>query len=312
MSENKDNLTIEQNKTQQSESVLEKKKILYIDDDEVSQKIISKALSKYFHVISELSGTNAMVIAEKEVPNLILLDLNMPNIDGFEILSFFRSHPVLSAIPIICVSGDKEEQTRRRANELGATKYMPKPIDILQVSNDVKNLLNILNNRISSEDAKFQVFIGFNSSEKDLEIKKEIMEHYQNGENILVLSLLDGKHFFKHMNIPNEVFATGKIVYLQIKPSLMSRLPYLEELSSVIFDIKRMLSFEIGSYVLFFDDPDILFTSSEGNQVYSSMFLIRNSFNAIFKKTFYYTKTSKDSKISAVINTMAKILVGNY
>lgn len=291
---------------------IEKKKILYIDDDEVSQKIISKALSKHFKVISELSGTNAMVIAEKEEPNLILLDLNMPNIDGFEILSFFRAHPILSSIPIICVSGDKEESTRRRANELGATKYMPKPIDILQVSNDVKNLLNILNNRINSNDGKCQVFIGFNTSEKDMEIKREILDYYKKGENILILSLLDGKHFFKNIEIPMEVFAEGKIVFLQIKPSLISRLPYLEELSSVIFDMKRMLTFELNSYNLFFDDPDVLFSTTEGNQIYSSMFLIRNSFNTTFKNVFYYTKTSKDNKISATINTMAKILVGNY
>ncbi|MGY3804233.1 response regulator [Pigmentibacter ruber] len=291
---------------------IEKKKILYIDDDEVSQKIISKALSKHFKVISELSGTNAMVIAEKEEPNLILLDLNMPNIDGFEILSFFRAHPILSSIPIICVSGDKEESTRRRANELGATKYMPKPIDILQVSNDVKNLLNILNNRINSNDGKCQVFIGFNTSEKDMEIKREILDYYKKGENILILSLLDGKHFFKNIEIPLEVFAEGKIVFLQIKPSLISRLPYLEELSSVIFDMKRMLTFELNSYILFFDDPDVLFSTNEGNQIYSSMFLIRNSFNTAFKNVFYYTKTSKDNKISATINTMAKILVGNY
>ncbi len=303
---------LEQTNENKPEEKVEKKKILYIDDDEVSQKIISKALSKYFQVISELSGTNAMVIAEKELPNLILLDLNMPNIDGFEILSFFRSHPTLSSIPIICVSGDKEEHTRRRANELGATKYMPKPIDILQISNDVKNLLNILNNRVASSDSKFQVFIGFNSHEKDLEIKKEILDNYKNGENILILSLLDGNHFFKNMNISNEIFAEGKIVYLQIKPSLISRLPYLEELSSVIFDIKRMLSFDINSYIVFFDDPDVLFSTTEGNQVYSSMFLIRNSFNSTFKKVFYYTKTNKDNKISAIINTMAKILVGNY
>lgn len=303
---------LEQTNENKPEEKVEKKKILYIDDDEVSQKIISKALSKYFQVISELSGTNAMVIAEKELPNLILLDLNMPNIDGFEILSFFRTHPTLSSIPIICVSGDKEEHTRRRANELGATKYMPKPIDILQISNDVKNLLNILNNRVASSDSKFQVFIGFNSHEKDLEIKKEILDNYKNGEKILILSLLDGNHFFKNMNISNEIFAEGKIVYLQIKPSLISRLPYLEELSSVIFDIKRMLSFDINSYIVFFDDPDVLFSTTEGNQVYSSMFLIRNSFNSTFKKVFYYTKSNKDNKIPAIINTMAKILVGNY
>ncbi len=307
-----ENKPLEQKIENKPEEKIEKKKILYIDDDEVSQKIISKALSKYFQVISELSGTNAMVIAEKELPNLILLDLNMPNIDGFEILSFFRSHPTLSSIPVICVSGDKEEHTRRRANELGATKYMPKPIDILQISNDVKNLLNILNNRVTSSDSKFQVFIGFNSHEKDLEIKKEILDNYKNGENILILSLLDGSHFFKNMNIENQVFSEGKIVYLQIKPSLISRLPYLEELSSVIFDIKRMLNFDINSYIVFFDDPDVLFSTTEGNQVYSSMFLIRNSFNSTFKKVLYYTKTSKDNKISAIINTMAKILVGNY
>ena len=289
-----------------------KKKILYIDDDEVSQKIISKALSKHFDVVSELSGTNAMVLADKENPNLILLDLNMPNVDGFEILTFLRNHPILSSIPIICVSGDKEEATRRRANELGASKYMPKPIDILQISNDVKNLLNTLNNRISSNDKRIQIFIGFNSVEKDLTLHKDIMEEYNKSGNILILSIQDGASFFKNLNIPNDSFELGRVVYLQIKPSLISRLPYLEELSSVIFDIKRMLSFELSSFTVFFDGPDVLFNMNDITQSTSMLILVANSFSAQFKNIYYYTKTNQNQKMSANINTMAKILIGNY
>lgn len=304
---------IDNKETNTEETVkITRKKILYIDDDEVSQKIISKALSKHFDVVSELSGTNAMVLADKENPNLILLDLNMPNVDGFEILTYLRNHPTLSSIPIICVSGDREENTRRRANELGASKYMPKPIDILQISNDVKNLLITLNNRISSTDNHLQIFIGYNSSEKDLTLYKDIAEEYAKGGNILILSVLDGVSFFKSLNIPNDSFELGRIVYLQIKPSLISRLPYLEEFSSVIHDIKRMLHFDLASYTLFFDGPDVLFNLNDISQSNSTLILVCNSFATKFKNVFYYTKTNQNLKQSLNINTMAKILVGNY
>ncbi|APJ02573.1 response regulator [Silvanigrella aquatica] len=308
----------EENKNINSEKKFEetappvKKKILYIDDDEVSQKIISKALSRHFEVISELSGTNAMVLAEKENPNLILLDLNMPNVDGFEILTFFRNHPILSSIPIICVSGDKEENTRRRANELGATKYMPKPIDITQVSNDVKNLLHILNNRIKSSNGNIEIFIAFNSSEKDLEIKKDILNILSQGKNILVISVQDGRSFFKNIEISNDTFELGRLVFLQMKPSLISRLPYLEEFSSVIYDIKKMINFELNSYHLFFDSPEVLFNIDDISQSNSSLHLVSNSLASYFQNISYYTKSNKNPKISLNINSMAKILVGNF
>ncbi|WP_338634923.1 response regulator [Spirobacillus cienkowskii] len=288
----------------------EKKKILYIDDDEISQKIITKALSRYFNVTSELSGTNAMLIADQINPHLILLDLNMPNVDGFEILHHFRQHPTLSSIPIICVSGDKDEHTRRRANELGATKYMPKPIDITQVSTDVKNLLNILNTTLKSQNNKIKILIGFNTSEKDILIKKDILELFNNGENILILSIQEGKVFFKNFNISNDSFELGRIIYLQIKASLIARLPYLEELSSVIFDLRRMLNFDIDSYHLIFDSPEVLFNIQEISQSNSSLILISNTLSQHFKTINYYTKSNK--KNIENINTMAKILVGNF
>ena len=99
---------------------------------------------------------------------------------------------------------------------------------------------------------------------------------------------------------------------MQIKPSLISRLPYLEELSSVIFDIKRMLSFELSSFTVFFDGPDVLFNMNDITQSTSMLILVANSFSAQFKNIYYYTKTNQNQKMSANINTMAKILIGNY
>ncbi len=62
-------------------------------------------------------------------PDLILLDLNMPKVDGFQVLSFVRETPRLCAIPVIILSSSRDEKDVRRAHELGANSYLCKTTD---------------------------------------------------------------------------------------------------------------------------------------------------------------------------------------
>ena len=143
-------------------------------------------------------------------------------------------------------------------------------------------------------------------------LQKDILEEYAQSGNILILSIQDGVSFLKSLNISNDSFELGRVVYLQIKPSLISRLPYLEELSSVVFDMKRMLNFEMSSFTLYFDNPDVLFNINDITQSNSSLILVSETFSKLFKKICYYTKANQNQKISTNIGIMSKILIGNY
>ena len=113
-----------------SEKLSQVPKVLVIDDDINHHQLISVSLKKYFTVVSELSGANAVNCAIAEKPDLIILDLQMPHVDGFEVLRQLKQHPVLAGIVIFCMSGSNSEESRERSSQLGATAFISKPINI--------------------------------------------------------------------------------------------------------------------------------------------------------------------------------------
>ncbi len=72
----------------------------------------------------------AMLALTKKAPDLIFMDINMPGVSGFEVLSYVRREPRLQHIPVIMVTSDDQPQTAQRAQETGALLTMIKPVDI--------------------------------------------------------------------------------------------------------------------------------------------------------------------------------------
>ncbi|HEB64869.1 MAG TPA: response regulator [Chloroflexi bacterium] len=72
----------------------------------------------------------AMLALTKKTPDLIFMDINMPGVSGFEVLSYVRREPRLQHIPVIMVTSDDQPQTAQRAQETGALLTMIKPVDI--------------------------------------------------------------------------------------------------------------------------------------------------------------------------------------
>ena len=82
-----------------------KTSVLYIDDDPVNRTLINRLLSSYnFQVLEAQTGLEGIAVAKKERPNLILMDINMPGLDGHETTTRIRSIPDLTGIPICGLS----------------------------------------------------------------------------------------------------------------------------------------------------------------------------------------------------------------
>ncbi|MCB0154921.1 MAG: response regulator, partial [Anaerolineae bacterium] len=80
-------------------------KILYIDDDPVNRTLVNRLLSSYnFSVLEAKSGLEGMDLARQETPNLILIDINMPGLDGHETTTRMRSVSTLETVPIVAVT----------------------------------------------------------------------------------------------------------------------------------------------------------------------------------------------------------------
>jgi len=104
------------------------KKILVIDDEEWLREMIHLALKqKGFEVVEAINGADGIEKARKELPDLILCDVNMEKVDGYLTLSSLRTEAPTAAIPFILMTGLADNAGMRHGMELGADDYLPKP-----------------------------------------------------------------------------------------------------------------------------------------------------------------------------------------
>ncbi len=116
-------------------------KILIIDDEEWLREMVHVALHQQgFDVIEAPDGAKGIELARKELPDLILCDVNMEKMDGYEALSSLRNEPATLAIPFILMTGLADNAGMRHGMELGADDYLPKPftIDALYAAVDAR------------------------------------------------------------------------------------------------------------------------------------------------------------------------------
>ena len=129
------------------EKIMEQTKqatILVVDDDDASRKLLKKMLSVEGHAVrTAASGEEALASVVEQLPDLILLDILMPGIDGFEVTRRLkadaRSHPV----PIILVTSMDDRESRLKGLEAGAEELLNKPVDRAELLVRVRNLLKL-------------------------------------------------------------------------------------------------------------------------------------------------------------------------
>lgn len=105
-------------------------KVLSIDDNSTNQKLVEKVLSDSYEVKTVLSGTSGIEELYNFKPDAILLDVDMPNLDGFRLCRMIRSEPAFAETPILFVSGLNGQEDHLRGFQVGGDDYIDKPIDI--------------------------------------------------------------------------------------------------------------------------------------------------------------------------------------
>jgi CheY-like chemotaxis protein len=105
--------------------------ILYIDDNAINLKLVSRILSnkKHINLITAQTPTLGIAIAIKKQPDLILLDINMPEMNGFQVLDVFKQNQHFKNIPIIAVTANAMPDDIEYGKAMGFDDYITKPID---------------------------------------------------------------------------------------------------------------------------------------------------------------------------------------
>jgi CheY-like chemotaxis protein len=118
-------------------------RVLVVDDNRINRLKATRALNTGDYDVSEAAGgQEALDMLRSQVFHLVLLDILMPDVDGFQVLEQMQSDQQLAQIPVIMVSAVEEEKDVRKCMAMGAVDYITKPfdVDVLQdrVSNNLK------------------------------------------------------------------------------------------------------------------------------------------------------------------------------
>lgn len=112
----------------------EPKIILLVDDEPMNLKVLNTVLSERYKTKVATNGDKALMIAQRAPkPDLILLDVMMPGMDGYQVCERLKSSAETSDIPVVFLSGKTAESDRSKGLALGAVDFLPKPIDVAQV-----------------------------------------------------------------------------------------------------------------------------------------------------------------------------------
>jgi PleD family two-component response regulator len=121
-------------------------KVLIIDDEEADIRVLEWALgqAKFPNFLSLKDSTQAQKEFNRFQPDIVLLDFNMPDLDGFAVLKQLReSTPAGEFLPVLMITGENTTEMRSRALAAGASDFIGKPIDYLEVTLRIRNLLQI-------------------------------------------------------------------------------------------------------------------------------------------------------------------------
>lgn len=121
-------------------------KILLVEDNEISRDLLSRRLRKNgYEIVMAVDGNQAIAMASREHPDVILMDMTLPGIDGWEATRELRRRRETSRIPVIALTAHTLPADRARALAAGCDEYEPKPVELGGLVHKIETLL--ANNR---------------------------------------------------------------------------------------------------------------------------------------------------------------------
>ena len=127
---------------------MERQTILIVDDAEMNRMMLSDMLGDQYDYVEAADGREALRILEKNVSiDLMLLDINMPEMNGFEVLEEMNRYHWIQEVPVIMITAEESVESMEHAYSLGVTDYIPRPFNVYIVRRRVENTLNLYVNQ---------------------------------------------------------------------------------------------------------------------------------------------------------------------
>lgn len=193
---------------------MKKEKILIVDDVETNRLILREILQDTYEVEEASSGYDAIAIMlnTRHMPDMVLLDIMMPDMDGFEVMSIMKNHAMTANIPVMFITASSTTDNEIKSLKLGAADYITKPFFPEAVRLRVDNCMELNNYRRSLErEVQKKVEVLTKTKENMLETLSGIIEYrdIDSGQHVnrtkylakqLIDEMLKIPHFFNELN----------------------------------------------------------------------------------------------------------------
>jgi two-component system chemotaxis response regulator CheY len=119
--------------------------ILIVEDSSTTRALIKAIIEEIgdFNTVEASSGFDALKLLPTQEFDLIITDINMPDINGLELISFMKNSPKYKDLPLIIVSTERSEEDKKRGMDLGAVAYITKPFKANELQEVIKQVIDI-------------------------------------------------------------------------------------------------------------------------------------------------------------------------
>ena len=119
------------------------KRILIVEDRETGRELLRTVLEKEGYAVMEArDGAEALEKAHQDPPDLVLLDVNLPSRDGYQVLQDFRNHQKLADIPVLAITANAMRGDREKALAAGFNAYLSKPVSLANLREEISRFLS--------------------------------------------------------------------------------------------------------------------------------------------------------------------------
>ena len=210
----------------------EKSQILLVDDSKMNRMILAEILGDGYHILEAENGQECLEKLRAETGNiaLVLLDINMPVMDGFEVLKAMNANHTIEDIPVIMISSEDSDAAIRRSYELGASDYVNRPFDARIVYRRVTNTIKLYaKQRRLVQMVSDQIRARENNTDMLVGVLSHIVE-FRNGES--------GLHV-RHIRMITELLL-HRLLEISSRYSITAEQQDLIPLASALHDIGKI------------------------------------------------------------------------
>ncbi len=178
-------------------------RILVVDDEDSIRSLIRRRLeTEGYEVLTAGDGEEALRLAEEWLPDLVILDVIMPRIDGLELCRRMREDPHLAQLPVVFLTSRESVNDRIRGFEAGADDYLPKPFDLRELSLRIRALLRRVQARVPEAEILRVGDLALNTKTFTLQV----------GEKEVLLTPVEFQLMHHLMQHAGEVFSSDQLL----------------------------------------------------------------------------------------------------